>query len=136
MEPPCSFEDAVERLVRQYPRWKADGYYFLRTAMDAASERFAAHRAEKHLSAEELYMGWCACALDEYGPLARIVLESWGISTCSDVGALVYNLIDAGIFSAQPGDTREQFDALPQMADLLDSPYLPKPSTPTDDDAR
>lgn len=130
MEPPCSFEAAVERLVQQYPRWKAEGYYFLRTAMDAAAERFAASRAEKHLSAEELYMSCCACALDDYGPLARLVLESWGIATCSDIGALVYNLIDAGVFSAQPGDTREQFDALPPLADVLDSPYLPTPTTP------
>lgn len=130
MEPPSSFEDAVERLTQQYPQWKAEGYYFLRTAMDEASERFASNRDDKHLSAEELYMGCCACALDEYGPLARLVLESWGIATCSDVGTLVYNLIDAGIFSSQPGDTREQFDALPPLADLLDAPYLPTPVHP------
>ncbi len=129
MEPPCSFEAAVERLVERRPEWKAEAYFFLRSAMDAASERFAAGRPNKHLSAEELYMGCCACALDEYGPLARLVLESWGVREASDIGSLVYNLIGENIFSAQPGDTKEQFDDLPCLADLLDAPYLPSRTT-------
>lgn len=128
MEQPCGFEAAVERIIKRHPRWKADAYFFLRSAMDDASERFAAGRPNKHLSAEELYMSCCACALDEYGPLALLVLESWGVRSSSDVGALVYNLIAEGIFSAQPGDTKEQFDDLPRLADLLDAPYLPVPT--------
>lgn len=126
MEPPCSFEAAVERLVEQHPEWKSDAYFFLRSAMDVASERFAGGRPNKHLSAEELYMSCCACALDEYGPLALLVLESWGVRAASDVGALVYNLIGEGIFSAQPGDTKKQFDELPCLTDLLNAPYLPE----------
>lgn len=129
MEQPSSFEAAVSRLTERYPEWKADAYFFLRSAMDVASERFAANRPNKHLSAEELYMSCCACALDEYGPLALLVLESWGVRSAADIGALVYNLIDEGIFRAQPGDTQDQFDELPCLADLLDAPYLPMPTS-------
>ncbi len=119
-----SFEDAVEAIVARHPEYKAEAYGFMRQALDAASEHFHKCPSSPHLSAEELYLGACAFALDEYGPLARLVLARWGITSSKDFGAIVYNLIEAGIFGKQEGDTREQFDSLQSLAELLDAPYV------------
>lgn len=127
-----SFDEAVASLVERHPEYAAEAYEFTRLALDNATEHFCQDRPDKHLSAEELYMGACAYALDEYGPLAWDVLHFWGIDTARDFGNIVYYLIEAGIFGKQKGDTLEQFYHLPDMYALLHSPYMPE-SAPEDD---
>lgn len=123
---PKSFEEAVDAIVMQHPEYSSDAYEFTRASLDNATEHFCQNRTNKHLSAEELYMGACAYALDEYGPLAWEVLHFWGMESASDLGQVVYNLIEAGIFGKQEGDTLEQFHHLPDLHHLLRSPYLPE----------
>ncbi len=118
-----SFEDAVESILAKHPEYSAEAYSFMRQALDAASAHFQKSPASPHLSAEELYLGACAHALEEYGPLARLVLARWGIEHSRDIGHVVYNLIEVGVFGKQEGDTREQFDELRPLSELLDAPF-------------
>lgn len=101
-----------------------DAYAFMRQAMDYSVEQFHKGGEQPHLSAEELYMGFCAYALQEYGPMASTVLEHWGVTSSADVGSIVYNLIDAGVFGRQDGDSQEQFNELTPLEALLDLPYM------------
>ncbi len=126
-----SFEDAVEAILAKHPEYAAEAYSFMRQALDVASEHFHKSQDSPHLTAEELYLGSCAYALDEYGPLAQLVLARWGISSCKDIGAIVYNLIEVGVFGKQAGDSREQFDHLQPLSDLLNTPYeIPESPVP------
>lgn len=118
-----SFEDAVEQILQKTDTYPADAYFFIRAALDATAERCRKTPENPHLSAEELYFGFCAYALEEYGPLAMAVMEQWGVTESSHVGDLVYNLIEVGVFGKQEDDRREQFDGLTPVADLLNAPY-------------
>lgn len=118
-----SFEDAVEQILQRTEDYPADAYFFIRAALDATVEKCRKPAENPHLSAEELYFGFCSYALEEYGPLAMAVMEQWGISESAHVGDLVYNLIEVGVFGKQEGDKREQFDGLPPVAMLLNAPY-------------
>lgn len=118
-----SFENAVATLVERYPEYTEEAYEFMRVALDSAVERFCKNDKSPHLSAKELYLGACAYALDEYGPLAADVLSFWGLNSSGDFGNVVYNLIEVGIFGKQKGDTREQFDELPDLRGVLNAPY-------------
>ncbi|MBR1953423.1 MAG: hypothetical protein IKA32_12640, partial [Lentisphaeria bacterium] len=64
--------------------------------------------------------------------LAPEVLENWGISTASDVGNLVYNLISVSILSASPGDRRSDFDIdlspLPRLTAMSPSENISLPT--------
>lgn len=122
---PTSFEEAVDSIVATHPEYAPDAYHFMRTALDSASRRFGKTADNPHLSAEELYLGFCAALLDEYGPLAKAVTEHWGIFKTSDVGAIVYHLIDEGVFGRQESDTKEQFDNLRTLDEVLEEPYRP-----------
>lgn len=122
---PQSFEAAVDAIMSKHPEYAPDAYHFMRTALDSASRRFNKTDANPHLTAEELYLGFCAALLEEYGPLAKAVTEHWGILTSSDVGAIVYNLIEVGVFGRQESDTQAQFDNLRSLDDLLNEPFLP-----------
>lgn len=119
-----SFERAVEILTERYPEYTEEAYEFMRAGLDAAADKFCKDDKSPHLSAKELYLGACAYALDEYGPLASRVLEFWGIKSAGDFGNIVYNLIEVGIFGKQKGDSREQFDELPDLQEILNAPYV------------
>ncbi len=122
---PQSFEDAVDIIMSKHPEYAPDAYHFMRTALDSASRRFNKTAENPHLSAEELYLGFCAALLEEYGPLAKAVAEHWGITKSADVGAIVYNLIEVGVFGRQESDTQAQFNNLRSLDGLLNEPYLP-----------
>ena len=118
-----SFEKAVEILVERYPQYSEEAYEFMRVGLDAAADKFCKDGKSPHLSAKELYLGACAYALDEYGPLAAKVLEFWGLKHARDFGHVVYNLIEVGIFGKQKGDSQEEFDNLPDLQQILSAPY-------------
>lgn len=120
---PFNFEDAVDEILRHDKSYAPDAYGFMRQALDAAVEQFHKGGEQPHLTAEELYLGFCAYALQEYGPMAAAVMEHWGIGSPADVGCIVYNLIRVGVFGRQEGDTQEQFNNLQPLRELLDAPY-------------
>lgn len=119
-----TFESAVETIMRRHPEYAPDAYEFMRLALDYAVEKQPAEKKGKHLDARELYLGACAYALEQYGTMAREVLGFWGVNSASDIGDLVYNLIEVGVFGKQEGDTREQFDHLPDMEQILLAPFV------------
>ena len=120
---PFNFEDAVDEILRRDGSYAPDSYAFMRQALDYSAEQYHKGGDDPHLTAEELYLGFCSYALQEYGPMAAAVLEHWGILGSADVGNIVYNLIRVGVFGRQESDTREQFDHLQPLEELLDAPY-------------
>lgn len=120
-----SFQEAIDRIMRRHGEYAPDAYHFIRHALDFASRTLNKTAENPHLTAEELYMGSCAYATSEYGPLAAQVWEFWGINSSSDIGNIVYNLIEAGVFGKQKGDSREQFDGLPSPEFILNTPFCP-----------
>ncbi len=128
-----SFEKAVEILVERYPQYAEEAYEFMRAGLDAAADKFCKEDKSPHLSAKELYLGACAYALEEYGPLAAKVLDFWGLRSAADFGHVVYNLIEVGVFGKQKGDSLEQFYDLPDLQQILNAPYEGMPSPLTSD---
>lgn len=130
-----SFEEAVDAIVRKHPEYAPDAYHFMRSAIDYAADQLNKSDQSPHLSAEELYLGACAHALEEYGPLARYLLDSWNLSSSHDFGCIVYNLIEAGVFGKQADDRQEEFDKLIPLEFLLEAPFLTPGVAPLLEDA-
>lgn len=119
-----SFDEAVEELCSRSDRYKQDAYVLLRDSFDATLKQTEKANTEGNLSAAELYHGYCAYAVAQFGPLAEDVLYSWGVSSPEDVGELVYNLIEMGIFGSRKEDSKVDFAELPPMADILEGLFL------------
>jgi uncharacterized repeat protein (TIGR04138 family) len=64
----------------------------------------------KHVSGQVLCEGLRQFALERWGKLALLVLNSWGIQTTRDFGQIVYTLIKHEWMSAQPGDSIDDFN--------------------------
>jgi uncharacterized repeat protein (TIGR04138 family) len=67
-------------------------------------------RTERHLTGQELCHAIREYALQQYGMMAKVVLNSWGVHSTSDIGNIVYNLIDIGLMRKSNEDRREDFD--------------------------
>ena len=62
-------------------------------------------------------------ALRRFGPLARTVLEHWGIHSTGDVGEIVFILVDCGVLIKQPTDSREDFEGLFSFEEAFETSY-------------
>ena len=41
--------------------------------------------------------------------MSAVVLERWGVLSTSDIGEIVFTLVDLGFLAKLPNDTREEF---------------------------
>lgn len=65
---------------------------------------------ERHLTGQELCEAIRLYALEQYGLLAKCVLNSWGVYTTGDFGEIVFNLIRIEQMRKTDADRREDFD--------------------------
>jgi uncharacterized repeat protein (TIGR04138 family) len=64
----------------------------------------------RHISGRLLCEGLKKLALEKWGRLAMLVLNTWGVRTTLDFGEIVYLMIKYKWMSAQPTDTIDDFN--------------------------
>lgn len=121
------FHEAVETLVRQDKRYHPEAYSFLRDSLEATIKRRKKSRkdAGPHVGAAELLEGFRLHALDEFGPMALMVLDYWGVQSSEDVGRMVFNLVQAGVFGKTEDDTPESFRDAFDFREAFVDPFRP-----------
>ena len=82
---------------------------------DAAAEG----QSERHLTGQELCEAIRQYALQQYGYLAKSVLNHWGVKSTSDFGEIVFNLIEIGQMRKTPRDCREDFNGVYDFDEAL-----------------
>jgi uncharacterized repeat protein (TIGR04138 family) len=129
----------IAKLLEEDDRYSVEAYSFVRDALsfgqhvlgygeegaiseddeEAASPFLAAMeeeddedapRVERHLTGQQLCEAIRLYALEQYGYMAKVVLNSWGLYTTGDFGEIVYNLIRIGMMKKSESDRREDFD--------------------------
>lgn len=100
------FGDKVDQIIEKDPRYKPQSYAFVMGALDLTLRRLEKPR---HISGRELLEGIKKLAKEEFGPMAMIVFEHWGIKNTEDFGHIVFNLVEAGIMSRTEEDSIEDF---------------------------
>lgn len=123
------FHEAVETLVRQDKRYHPEAYAFLRDSLEATIKRRKKSRkdAGPHVGATELLEGFRLHALDEFGPMAMTVLDYWGVQCGEDVGRMVFNLVQAGVFGKTDDDTLDSFRNAFDFREAFEDPFRPAP---------
>lgn len=124
------FDEVVELIHKEDPRYDRRAYTFIRLGLDQTVKELRkkdSQRAQKsqHVTGPELLEGLRVYALDQYGPLAKTVLNSWGVNRCRDFGDLVFNLIEYNVFSKTESDRREDFSDIYSFDDAFVKPFLP-----------
>ena len=121
------FEDILAQIVAKDPRYTRDAYLFVREALDFTQKLVTKDGREqvRHVTGQELLTGIRQYALDQYGPMAMLVLNEWGIHMCEDFGELVFNMVDHGLLAKTKKDTREDFKDGYDFVDAFRRPFLP-----------
>jgi len=120
---------AVRQICSRDKRYHPGAYFFVMEALDhtaRALEKQAKDGAERHVTGAELLDGIRTFSLQEFGPMAMTVFESWGVTATRDFGLIVFNLIEAGKLRKTERDTVEDFDRGYDFAEAFEKPFLPK----------
>ncbi len=116
-------EFADELLARIGPhagRYHPRAFLFVLAALETMQQRLPERR---HVSGEELSHACRELALEQYGLMARAVLEHWGIRATGDIGEIVYALIDAGLLIRRPEDNIEDFQEVYAFGTAFETQY-------------
>jgi uncharacterized repeat protein (TIGR04138 family) len=89
----------------------------------AADDSDDKQTSSRHITGQQLCESCRQYAIEQYGYLARIVLESWGIHSTSDFGELVYNLIRIEQMRKSESDRREDFDGVYDFENAFDPKF-------------
>jgi uncharacterized repeat protein (TIGR04138 family) len=101
--------DELRKLVRERRRFPLEAYLFLYQALDVA-QRIAGEK--RHVTGQELCEGFKRLAVEQFGPLALMVLGHWGVRRTEDVGEMVFNLVAHDLMGKTDRDRPEDFDAV------------------------
>ncbi len=123
-----SFDDAVKKIRLTETRFSPPAYEFVRRSLDHALQRLGRTDQKKpaHVRGEELLESFRALALQEFGPMAKTVLNDWGISTCTEVGEVVFRLVQHGILGKSETDKIDDFQEIYTFREAFECPFLPK----------
>lgn len=128
MQGDSEFAQIVDQIRKEDPRFDKRAYFFLRHGLDHTVRQIKRHQAERmdkssHVSGGELLEGLREFALDQFGPMAKLVLNEWGVTRCTDFGDMVYNLIEYQVFSKTEADRREDFSEKYDFEDAFVKPF-------------
>jgi uncharacterized repeat protein (TIGR04138 family) len=117
-----SLRDDLAGILARDSRYAFSAYLFVLEALEftkalrrkaRARRRAPRHQAEpyaNHVTGQELCEGARLLALQQYGMMALVVLNRWGIRSTADLGEIVFNLIAAGDLEKTPTDSKADFD--------------------------
>ena len=124
------FSEIVALICKEDTRFDRQAYTFVRQALDQTVKDLKKKSPERtgksqHVTGSELLLGIRAYALDQYGPLTKTVLNTWGIQHCTDFGDIVFNLIEYNVFSKTENDRREDFADIYDFDEAFVKPFAP-----------
>jgi len=123
-----NFDEVVEKLYGQDPRFTRDAYHFTREALDYTQKLISRENkgTVRHVTGQELLEGIRQFALQQYGPMTMTVLEEWGVRNCRDFGEIVFNMVESGLLAKTEKDTRDDFQKGYDFTDAFGKPYWPQ----------
>lgn len=120
MKSAMDFGIKVTQILDRDTRYDMEAYSFVMTALQYILLKIDEHR---HISGREFLEGICEYAMHQYGPMARTVLEHWGVKNTMDFGEIVFNLVEAGLMRRRPEDSKEDFRDVFDFETAFDKPY-------------
>ncbi len=122
-----SFEETLDVIRSKDPRYAKDGYLFVREALDYTQKLIGKNNRGRirHVCGQELLGGIRDFALAQFGPMAMMVFEEWGIHCCEDFGEMVFNMVEIGLLAKTEKDSRADFQGGYDFYDALRKPFLP-----------
>jgi uncharacterized repeat protein (TIGR04138 family) len=128
-------EHPLAELLRRDRRYHRNAYFFVFEALRYAQEQMGLGQPtvnddpeleeQRHVTGQQLCEAIRRYAVEQYGMLAKNVLNDWGVHTTGDFGEIVFNLIDIGQMKKTDSDRREDFENVIDFDDGLRDVFQP-----------
>ena len=122
------YDEMLDRLLAKDERYPRAAYHFVREGLDYTQHKIAKisdAKEPRHVSGQELSDGMRQFALESYGPMAKMLLNEWGIHSTTDFGEIVFNLVENNLLAKTDKDTRDNFTGGFDFDEAFTAPYLP-----------
>lgn len=96
----------IVKISEEDGRYHKECFLFILAALEYTLSKLPERR---HLTGQEFSKGVAEYAREQYGYLAKTVLNNWGLYTTLDYGEIVYLLINGGLMSKTEDDKKEDF---------------------------
>jgi len=97
----------LEKIAREDGRFSPNALKFVYEGLSYTAKEITAE--PDHVNGQTLCGGLRKLAVEKWGRLAMLVLNSWGVKTTRDFGEIVYLMIKHKWMSAQPTDSIDDF---------------------------
>ena len=121
------FDETVEKILQRDARYQRDAYVFVREGLAFTQKMIEKSGKEevRHVTGQELVEGLRAYALQQYGPMALMILLEWGVRSCADFGEIVFNMVESHLLAKTEKDSREDFKNGYDFEQAFRRPFLP-----------
>jgi uncharacterized repeat protein (TIGR04138 family) len=127
-------------LLRRDRRYHRDAYFFVFEALRYAQEHQGLGQGQasgsdpeaeeqRHVTGQQLCEAIRRFAIEQYGLMAKSVLNEWGVRSTGDFGEIVFNLIDIEQMKKTANDRREDFENVFDFDEGLRDAFVPMPSS-------
>lgn len=124
----------IFQLLQADSRYQLDAYQFVRDALGFAQDELGMGQKhtptmeeeppeEAHLTGQQLCEAIRQYAIREYGLMAKVVLNRWGVHETGDFGNIVYNLIRIGLMRKSGSDRRADFNDVYDFEDAFNREF-------------
>lgn len=126
-------EEVIRACVAKDPRYRPQAYHAVRLGLDQAQRSVHGEPRKgsrpsarsRHVSGPQMLEGFRHHCLEAYGPLTLPLLANWGVRKTSDVGNIVFNLIDGGFFGKSEDDSPRDFANVYDFREVFARPFQP-----------
>ena len=126
-----TFETTLALIRSKDPRYQSDAYLFVKDALEYTQKLVVKPTRDeiRHVSGQELLEGIRAFALTQFGPMAAMVFEEWGVRRCEDFGEIVFNMVEIGLLGKTEKDSRADFQNGYDFDAAFRQPFRPEGKT-------
>ena len=96
----------LEQICENDGRYRLEAYTFVLGGLGYTMQRL---KRSGHVSGQELSEGLREYAIQDYGKMARTVLEHWGIKKTDDFGNIVFSMIEHNLLGKTAHDSIDDF---------------------------
>ncbi len=121
------FITTVEKIITRDSRFSEEAYEFISNAVIYTTRQVEGEEdSKRHISGQELLEGIKDFAISQFGPMAKDVLESWGVCDSLSIGYIVFNMVDHQLLGSTKDDSIDDFKNGFDFQTTFTSSFIPK----------
>ncbi len=121
MEENRNLDETLAGILEKDKRYDINAYIFVRRALDYTVTSL---EIKGHVTGQELVEGIRRYTLEKYGPMAKFLLNAWGVHSCEDFGNIVFNLVNAKLLGKTDEDSIADFRNGYDFEEAFEKPFL------------